>query len=55
MFILVVHVFCFLSEAGVDLLVMVGVCVMFGEIIIVDVFAVLWAFCSVCGGGIIGC
>ena len=39
-----VYVFCFLSEAGVDLLVMFGVCVMFRVIVIVDVFAVLWAF-----------
>ena len=44
-----VHVFCFLSGAGVDLLVMVGVCEL------VDVFAVLCASSSVSGGRFVGC
>ena len=46
---LVVYLFCFLSGAGVDLFVMVEVCVL------VDVFALLGAFFSVCGGRIVGC
>ena len=46
---LAVYVFCFLSEAGVDLLVMFGVCEL------MDVYVVLCAFSSVFGGGMVGC